>query len=499
MSRLSSQLQQVFALDPAAPALEFEAHWHSWGVLWDAAAALNHVLDDLGFGEGTRIGVLIRNRVEFVETLLALTLSSRCLATINATAPDDKLAADLHSIAAPVLIGLASDWARPGLKEAAAAAGSHAVILGDGAPRLIAQPGRARFAGRRDAPGTAIEMLTSGTTGTPKRIPLAAAKLEKSMAGMASYEKSRAIDSGPRLRGGVQIVTAPMAHIAGVTHILNNMLAGRKVCLLEKFTVDRFRDALVRHRPKVAGAPPSALRMLLEANLPKEDVASLKAYRSGTAPLDPALADAFYERYGIPVLQNYGATEFAGGIAGWTLDDFHSHWTQKRGSVGRLNNGVAARAVDPETGEPRPDGEDGLLELRGPNIGNGCEWLRTNDLGVIDTDGFLWIKGRHDNAIIRGGFKIIPDDIVRAVEAHPSIREAAVAALPDDRLGQVPVAAYIRKAGSPALDSEELRGFLRERLMPYQVPVRLLEVEEMPRTPSMKVSQPALLTLFAAA
>src|SRR5436305_1776804 len=81
----------------------------------------------------------------------------------------------------------------------------------------------------------------------------------------ASYEKGRAPGAPPRLRSGVQIVTAPLAHIAGITGLMNNLLAGRKVCLIERFTVEGFRDAVVRHRPKVAGAPPSALRMLLDA------------------------------------------------------------------------------------------------------------------------------------------------------------------------------------------------------------------------------------------
>lgn len=140
-------------------------------------------------------------------------------------------------------------------------------------------------------------------------------------------------DAPPRLRSGVQIVTAPLAHIAGITGLMNNLLAGRQICLIERFTVEAFRDAVVRHRPKVAGAPPSALRMLLDTNIPREDFSSLVAFRTGTAPLDPDLADAFFELYDVPVLHNYGATEFAGSVAGWTLEDFRAHWKEKRGSV----------------------------------------------------------------------------------------------------------------------------------------------------------------------
>jgi acyl-CoA synthetase (AMP-forming)/AMP-acid ligase II len=238
--------------------------------------------------------------------------------------------------------------------------------------------------------------------------------------------------------------------------------------------------------------------MLLDANLPKEDLASLIAYRTGTAPLDPDLADAFYERYGIPVLQNYGATEFAGGVAGWTLEDFKAFRSAKRGSVGRVNKGIQARIVDPEGGTEMALGETGLLELRGGNTATTVEWTRTNDLAILDADRFLWIKGRHDGAIIRGGFKILPDDVVKAIELHPAVREAAVTGLPDSRLGEVPVAAYLLKSGAVAPTNEDLKAFLKEKLMPYQVPVRLLCLDEFPRTPSMKVSQPALRELFEA-
>lgn len=499
-SKLSQWIDTVFAVDPAAPEMEFEGRWHSWSDLAGAAAALNEILRESDIGAGVRIGMLLRNRGPIVSALLAIFASERCAASINASAPDDKLADDIRRAAVPVLVALAADWERPGVREAAAEIGAFGISLGSDLSRQVRavdglSPRRELWT-NAEAPGISIEMLSSGTTGTPKRIPLSTRKFEHALQGAAAFEKGRTEGDAPRLRGGVQIVTAPLAHIAGITAVMNNILAGRKICLIEKFTVEAFRDAVVRHRPKVAGAPPSALRMLLDADIPKEDLASLIAYRTGTAPLDPDLADAFYERYGIPVLQNYGATEFAGGVAGWTLDDFNIHWKARRGSVGSINKGIDARIVDPETGAELSTGATGLLELRGGNIGSG-DWMRTTDLATIDDERFLWIKGRADGAIIRGGFKILPDDVVKAMESHPSIREAAVTGLADRRLGQIPVAGYILRSGAKSIDEADLRAFLKERLMPYQVPVRLLEVQELPRTPSMKVSQPALRELFA--
>src|SRR5690606_39636688 len=134
----------------------------------------------------------------------------------------------------------------------------------------------------------------------------------------------------------------------------------------------------------------------------------------------------------------------------------------------------------PETHEVLPAGAEGLLELRSAQLGDGTSWVRTTDLAVLDADGFLWINGRADNAIIRGGFKVHPDDIVRAMEQHPAIREAAVVGVRDERLGQTPAAAYILRAGAAAPSEEELREFLKARLLPYQVPTRLMCVEDMP-------------------
>ena len=277
---------------------------------------------------------------------------------------------------------------------------------------------------------------------------------------------------------------------------MNAVMAGRRVAILPRCTVEGWGGAVERHGLKVASAAPAALRMILDANVPRERLKSLTAFRTGTAPLDPDLADAIHDRYGIPVLQNYSATEFAGAGAGWTLADWKAHYPAKRGSVGRINPDIEARIVDVETGAPLAPGEQGLLEIRAPHLGDG-QWMRTTDLAVLDEDNFLTIRGRSDGAIIRGGFKVFPEDVIKALQAHPAIREAAVVGLPDQRLGQIPVAAYVAKAGAAPPDEAELRESLRASLLAYQVPVHIFAFDELPRTPSLKVSQPDLKALLA--
>ena len=190
-------------------------------------------------------------------------------------------------------------------------------------------------------------MLTSGTTGPPKRIDLRYQVLDDVMAGAKHYETGTG--SEVRLRDGVVVVNAPLVHVSGVFRVVQAVLDGRRIALLERFSVDGWADAVLRHRPKTVSLVPTALRMVLEADVDDDVFTSIRSVVSGTAPLDPDLADAFTARYGVPVLTSYGATEFGGGVAGWNLADHQRFGVEKRGSVGRAHAGCALRIVDPET------------------------------------------------------------------------------------------------------------------------------------------------------
>ena len=498
MTTLKSLVSQIIALDPSAPALEHDNVWRTWGDITAVIGAVNAILERNGIGPGTRIGGILRNTPEVAALIIGTIIGDRCIVTLNPALPDDKLANDILTLKTPVIVGLAEDWQREAIAQAARQTGALCIELtGDKAEpaRVVQELTGTEF--NREAHGVGIEMLTSGTTGTPKRIPLKAANFDKMILDAAVFE-SRRPEDGPRLSSATTILNTPFSHIGGIFGLFVMLSGGRRGTMLDRFRVDEFVNAVQRYKPKVAGAPPSALRMILDAGVPKEALSSLVVFRTSTAPLDPDLADQFYERFGIPVLQNYGATEFAGGVAGWTLPDFKAFGATRRGSVGRMNPGIQGRIVDPETGEPLPYGEKGLLELRAKHLGDGDSWVRTTDLARMDEEQFLWILGRADNAIIRGGFKIIPDDVVNAIQSHPAVLEACVVAMPDARLGQVPGAGYRVRSGMSVAEPE-LRSFLRERLTPYQVPVQLLEVEDFIRTPSMKPSQPELRRQLEAA
>jgi acyl-coenzyme A synthetase/AMP-(fatty) acid ligase len=234
---------------------------------------------------------------------------------------------------------------------------------------------------------------------------------------------------------------------------------------------------------------------VLHSDLTRDDLASIRAVTSGTAPLSADDADAFTEKYGIPVLTSYAATEFGGGVAGWTLADHQKYWRTKRGSVGRAMLGAQLRVVD-DSGTPLAAEKAGLLEVKPGQLGASTDWIRTTDMARIDADGFLWILGRADQAIIRGGFKVIPDDVRTALESHPAVQGAAVVGLRDERLGETPVAMVELRVGESA-DSGELAEFLRSRLARYEIPSEIAIVPAIPRTPSGKPDLPAVAEFFA--
>ena len=333
-----------------------------------------------------------------------------------------------------------------------------------------------------------MRMLTSGTTGPPKRIDLTYDMLARSVIG-------RDFASAPppaTLRRGVAIVNAPLVHIGGVFRVLQCVCEGRPFALLDRFELHRWAEAVRRHRPAAVSLVPAALRTVLHSDLTREDLAGIRAVTSGTAPLSADDADAFTEKFGIPVLTSYAATEFGGGVAGWSLADYHSHWRDKRGSVGRATLGAELRVVDDDGNPVGPD-RPGLLEVRPGQLGPEADWMRTTDLARIDADGFLWILGRADQAIIRGGFKVLPDDVRAALESHPAIQGAAVVGHRDDRLGETPVAMVELRAPT---DPDDIAEFLHSRLARYEIPSRIAIVDQIPRTPSGKADLDAVRQHF---
>ena len=493
---IAGRLRDVVALDPSSPALQFEGSWRPWSFFASGMRALDDALASFGWGSGSMIGVVIRNRPEIARAVIGVLGTERCLVTLSSVVPSATLAEELVRLALPVVVATDQDWT-PQLREAVAAAGSLGLRLGDDEQpaEVIVAAGVRRSDAPTSRPGVAVQMLTSGTTGTPKRVDMHYDALGYELVSTSKYSATADL-SVPSLASGVAIIWNPMVHTGGLRGLITNMVAGRRVSLLERFSVASWAALVAEHRPRAISLVPTAIRMVLDANLPREALDGVVALFAGTAPLAPELKDEWEQHFGIPALVIYGATEF-GGVAGWTIGDWRKFGTGKRGSVGRANAGVEIRVVDQQSGAPLANGETGLLETRSVQFGQDG-WIRTTDLAHMDDDGFLWIAGRVDDVLIRGGFKVATNAVAATLCRHPAVADACVIAVPDERLGQVPVAGVELRDGA-TLTSDELAAWAHTQLTAYQVPVKFLIVDQLPRTPSMKISQPGVRALLDAA
>jgi acyl-CoA synthetase (AMP-forming)/AMP-acid ligase II len=498
MNALSARIAAILELDPDAPAIEFERRWYPWRALEQTATDVDDAMAKLDLGAGAAVGVMLRNRPVPVGLLLGVLRAGACLVVINPHLGRDRVQRDLAELDLALLAAERADVTDlvdlVDLVDDDVTRRMAVLTLDDlgGPARLDAAEQVHATPARHD--GVAVQMLTSGTTGPPRRVDLTYDTLERVMEGAKHYESNAR--SELRLRDGVVVVNSPMVHLGGLFRVLQAVMDGRKFALLERFEVGPWIDCVRRHAPRTVSLVPTALRMVYDAELDPADFASVRSVVSGTAPLDPDLAEAFTERYGVPVLTSYAATEFGGGVAGWNLRDHERYAREKRGSVGRAHAGCELRVVDPDDGRPLPHGAVGLLEVKADQIDPG-QWIRTTDLSRLDDDGFLWIVGRADQTILRGGFKVQPEVVRAVLVQHPAVADAVVFGVDDARLGQVPIAVAELRTGE-SLDADALVAFARERLARYEVPVTVLFVDALPRTASAKVDLSAVRAWFLA-
>ena len=497
MAGIRDGLGALWSAPDAANMIQHEGRWFTWGDVRVLVERIDEALDRAGCGEGSRIGVVFGNRVESIAALVAILGKGRTIVTLNPMQPPSRVAADLVNSMPQVILAPAALWSEAEFVSAA----EQSEILGfsvDGSAIEQRCGGvEATVLAHRDEQNpVAVEMFTSGTTGPPKRVPLTWRQLDAAMSAVHSHTGAAGPEREP-LTGRVSLVILAIVHIGGLWAVLQALTEARPFVLLPRFTVEGWVGAVSEHKPRIVSLPPAAMRSVLSADVPAEELASLRAVTAGTTFVSPDLADEFIDKYGIPVLIVYGATEFSGAIAGWTKPLHIEWWNRKRGSVGRPFPGVDLRTVD-EQGEVLPAGETGRLEVRAGQTGAGAKgWLRTSDLAHLDTDGFLYIDGRADDAIIRGGFKVHPEVVSDVLRAHTSVLDACVFGRADERLGQVPVAVVEFVPGAPAVSEDDLKTFARGQLTGYELPVTIHAVDELPRGVSLKIDRRRLLDMVA--
>ena len=491
MESLQELAARALQDDPRSPVIEFEGRWFTRDALRRVADRLSGLLAASGIAAKGPVCLISRNHPAVIAALLGLIREGRSVRMVYPFQAPSGIVRDLKRLEPAAFILTANDLSAE-VADVLGEDGIAAIVLDgmdvrDGPGRGKAGPAAAArsFEGEPQ-----IEILTSGTTGAPRQFAVRYDMIRRHhVAGGLTRPKLEAGQDLPPY-----LLYMPIGNISGIYTTLPVLLNGQRARLLERFSIAAWVEYVKTYRPEAHGVPPSMMQLLLEAKIPKEDLSSLKSMGSGAAPLDPTVQAAFEDHYGIPVLVSYGATEFGGPVAGMTLELHKEFGRKKLGTVGRKFPGCDIRIVDPQDAHVLGPNEEGLLEVLAPRM--QPEWIRTSDIGRIDQEGFLFLRGRADGAITRGGFKILPETIERALLLHPAVVETAVVGVPDRRLGEVPGAAIRLDPGVPAPGREELSKHLRQHVLATHIPIHWRFVDELPRNPSMKIDRPGVKRLF---
>ncbi|MDT3441867.1 MULTISPECIES: class I adenylate-forming enzyme family protein [unclassified Pseudofrankia] len=460
------------AVSGAQEAVVGTANRWSRGDLADRVGGVGAWLTGLALPRGRPVPALVADTGPALALVIAGAAIGRPIAPLGSRLTVAELAAMARGLGGGVL--LAEACFAPLAAEVAWATGSQLVVLPDplpvGGPRLPAP----------EADDVAMVLHTSGTTGAPKAI----AYRQRALAARVRAYQS-VVQLGP---GDVFVTAAGFHHIAGLGNLAVAVAAGATVVSFLAFSIDAWR-ALTPLGVTHALLVPTMIEMLLAA-----DALALPALRwvqYGAAPIHPdTLRAALAALPGVRLANLFGQTE-GSPLCVLTADDHHAAITGRPellSSVGRAAPGVALRVEGA--------GADGVGELcaRGDHVfAPGRDgWLRTGDLARIEPGGYVYLAGRTGDTINRGGENVRPLEVETLLRSHPAVADAAVAGVPDRRLGEE-VAAWVVPADESSPPSEEeLTGYLRARLAGFKVPRRWAFVESLPRGAAGKLSRRAL-------
>ncbi|WP_229869767.1 class I adenylate-forming enzyme family protein [Streptomyces flaveolus] len=360
------------------------------------------------------------------------------------------------------------------------------------------------FEGRSPSPveltrdDVAFLTYTSGTTGPPKGAMNTHGNVLSVVATCASW-----MGVGD---GDVVFAMAPLFHITGaVVNATISLLTDTTLVLAGRFHPEVALEAFAEHGVTYTIGSITAYNAIHE--LPQagpEHFASAKALYSGGAPIPPATVERFHERFGVYLHNGYGMTETTSAVIAVPLEDRAPvHLPSGTLSIGKPLPHLTARVVDPH-GEPVPTGEQGELELSGPQVVPGY-WdkpeatrrtmpegrLRTGDVAVIDEHGWVYLVDRLKDQINVSGYKVWPREVEDALYEHASVLEAAVVGQPDAYRGETVVAYVSLKAGLN-VTAEELIAFSRDRLAAYKCPRTIHFLADLPKTQSGKIRRAEL-------
>jgi fatty-acyl-CoA synthase len=478
--------------DPAAPALAFEAEVRSFGELDERANRLASALATRGVGAGVTVAILMYNRIEFVESFLAVQRLGACAVPVNFRLSAEEagyVLADSGSVLAivdPELVPLAGEVPT--------------LVVGDPYEQALA-------AGSPEPPEVLVDdedlaflMYTSGTTGRPKGAMLSHKNLVVNTTNWL-YEVGARPDD-------VWLSGLPLFHIGGLNGVLPFLHLGALAVIEPSggFEAEHSILRMVNFGVSMCFFVPTQWGEICAGpavgRIDRERL-RVAMWGASEAPL-PTLESMSRTFPSIEIVSAFGQTEMSSNTCFLKGEDS----IRKMGSVGRPALGVEARIVDPEGADVRR-GEVGEIVYRGPTVMQGYHgrpeataeafaggWFHSGDLVREDEEGFIYVVDRLKDMLISGGENVYPAEVERALVTHPAVAEVAVVGVAHARWVETPLAVVVPEPGAE-VGEEELIELCRERLAGYKKPAAVVFVAELPRNASGKVLKRQLRERYA--
>ncbi|GFZ86989.1 hypothetical protein GCM10011359_15210 [Nesterenkonia alkaliphila] len=479
------------AAGPDRPALTYFEQTltaHEADKLSDALAA---ELQSRGVTPGDRVGIRLQNIPQFALCMLALWKIGGVALVLNPMYQERELQHILNDAGPVGLIALAEE-----AEDIRAAAGlAWAISVQEEELQLVPNQNRCPEPVTNTPDSPALLTYTSGTTGPPKG---AVGTHRNLLAVGESNAHWYHVQPGQKI-----LAVAPLFHITGaVATTVTALISQTEYVFVNRIRADLMLKTIAEHGIHHILGSITVYNALLD--LPDggpEHLASLRTVFSGGAPVPPATVEKFRSRYGHYIHNIYGMTETASAVIAVPLGaQAPVHEPSGTLSIGVPLPGMEARVTDLD-GRPAAPGEAGELELCGPQITSGYlnkpeateqtivdGWLRTGDVAIMDSEGWIYLVDRKKDQINVSGYKVWPREVEDILYEHPAVREAAVVGEPDPYSGER-VVAFVSLQQGGTVDPEQLRHYVRGRLAPYKCPKKVTVIDDLPKTATGKIQR----------
>jgi len=501
MANLADHLFRQAAAQPDKCVLIFGERRWTFAMLATEVSQLAGDLARLGIGSGTRIGLMVSARPEFILYQQAAFALGAIVVPINIFYRCGEI---IHAVTSCDLEWLVIDGAyRDRLPDRPEVPTLKGVLALDEAADDGWVRAASRVAGRgvrlqppvsRALDDVCMMLNTSATTGKAKGVMLTLANIR------ANYDPTPGwlgLDENT-----VTLCALPLYNTFGLNQGINAlMVTGGTMVLMPRFDAEACLKAIHTHRCTFFPGVPTMLQKLIDhPDAARYDLRSIKVIMTGAAPVPAALLERIDATMGrdTRVMTGYGLTEAAAIVSLERVELDDAGRVARPKSIGRVLPGIEWR-IEREDGTVATPGEVGEICIRGPNVMVGYYkqpeetakairqgWLHSGDLGLIDAEGYGYIVDRKKDVIIRGGQNIYPADVEEVIYHIPGVREVAVIAAPDDVLGET-VVAYVAAEPGAALDEAGVIERCKQELAIYKVPAAVHFLDELPKGPTGKI------------